>query len=135
MVGSPFSSQDKNLRAGDIIRQELTRASINPARVRFTNLWVHAKKKVGECERGFHITILLQELMKVEFALISGTEPLQVLLGEGVSALERSGLIIKSKELPQNVTAMAAVKISTGFDMLGEVRLAVERFAEVVHGN
>jgi hypothetical protein len=133
MVGSPFSSQDKNLRAGDIIRQELTRASINPARVRFTNLWVHAKKKVGECERGFHITILLQELMKVEFALISGTEPLQVLLGEGVSASERSGLIIKSKELPQNVTAMAAVKISTGFDMLGEVRLAVERFAEVVH--
>ena len=134
LMGTPFCGGDKKVRAGNIIAGELERASINPARVRFTNLWLHGKKKKGECEPGFHATAFINELLRVEFALIAGTDPLQVLLGENISAAEFNGLPIPREVLPANVQAMAMVKASTGFDMLGEVRLAITRFGEMTHG-
>jgi len=134
LVGTPFYDRDKKIRAGNIIAGELERASINPARVRYTNLWLHGKKKKGECEPGFHATAFMNELLRVEFALIAGTEPLQVLLGESFTAAEFSSMRIPREFLPPNVQAMAMVKIATGFDMLGEVRLAATMFGEMVHG-
>lgn len=135
ITGTPFYDKDKKLRAGNILRSELTRVNINPGRVRYTNLWLHAKKKKGQCEQGFHNTILIRELLKVEYVLLSGSEPLKLFLGDNATAAAWSGLSLKSPDLPSEVKAMGCVKIATGFDMIGEVRLAIQRFGELVHGN
>ena len=135
ITGVPFYDKDKNLRAGNILRTELSRVNINPGRVRYTNMWLHAKKKKGECEPGIHVTQLMKELLKVDHALICGSDPLKLFLGETATAAAWSGLPIESPDLPSSLKAMACVKIATGFDMLGEVRLAIQRFGEFVHGN
>lgn len=135
-TGVPFYDRDRRKRAGNILREELMRAGLDPRRVRYTNLWLHAKKKKGECDTDFHITRMFQEFVKAEHVLVAGIEPLQIILDDPtVSTMDWSGLNLKSPNIPKRITAMAMVKVATGFDTLGEIRLALGRFVDQIHGN
>lgn len=135
-IGVPFAVGDKGKRAGTILRDELMRAGLDPRRVRYTNLWLHGKKKKGECDVDFHITRMLQEFVKSDYVLVAGIEPLRVLLDDPTaSTMDWSGLKLKSPNLPKGIMAMAMVKVATGFDTLGEIRLAIGRFSNIVHGS
>lgn len=134
-TGSPFYDGDRRKRAGNILREELMRAGLEPRRVRYTNLWLHAKKKKNECDVNFHITRMFQEFVKAEYVLVAGIEPLQVILDNPkASTMDWSGLELKSTNIPKNIKVIAMVKVATGFDTLGEIRLALGRFSNLVHG-
>ena len=135
-TGVPFYDRDRRKRAGNILKEELMRAGLDPRRVRYTNLWLHVKKKKNECNVNFHITRMFQEFVKAEYVLVAGIEPLQVILDDpNASTMDWSGLELKSPNIPKNIKVMVSVKIATGFDTLGEIRLALGRFADNVHGN
>ena len=141
-TGVPFYDKDKTVsgysrkRPGNILREELMRAGLDPRRVRYTNLWLHAKKKKNECDVNFHITRMFQEFVKAEYVLVAGIEPLQVILDDPkASTMDWSGLELKSPNIPKNIKVMAMVKAATGFDTLGEIRLALGRFADNVHAD
>ena len=135
-TGVPFYDRDRRKRAGNILKEELMRAGLDPRRVRYTNLWLHVKKKKNECDVNFHITRMFQEFVKAEYVLVAGIEPLQVILDDPkASTMDWSGLELKSTNIPKNIKVMAMVKVATGFDTLGEIRLALGRFADNVHVN
>lgn len=119
-------------RAGDILRDQLTANSIRPERCRMTNVWLHATKKVDECDFSWHETQAAAEIAKAKYVLFMSTTAVRLLL-ENASALEWSGLEILSPELSKETRAMGSVKMSTGFNHLGEVRLAIKRLGEMVH--
>ena len=135
--GKPFAiGYKKNgkyiTRAGDILRDLLTANSIRPERCRMSNVWLHAKKKVDECEFSFHVEQAYKEIARAKHVLLMGTLSVRLLLEEA-GALEWSGLEILSPDLPKETRAMGSVKMSTGFKHLGEVQLAIKRFSELVY--
>lgn len=137
MKGIPFSvgyvkNYRRVMRAGDIMRDLLTANSIRPERCRMTNVWLHAPKKAEECEKDFHVTSVLKEMAQAKYVLLMGTDAVHLLLPDA-GALEWSGLEILSPELPKTTRAMGSVKMATGFQHLGEVKLAIKRFSEMVH--
>ena len=120
-------------RAGDILRAKLTANSIRPERCRITNVWLHAKKKVDDCDLEWHQTQAYAEIAETKYVLLMGTSPVRLLL-EDAGAIEWSGLEILSPDLPKGTRTMGSVKIATGFKHIGEVELAIKRFSEMVHG-
>ena len=119
-------------RAGDILRNQMTANSIRPERCRITNVWLHATKKVDECDFDWHKTQIYKEIVKSKHILLMSTLSVRLLLEEA-GALEWSGLEILSPDLPKGTQAMGSVKMSTGFKHLGEVQLAIKRFGEMVY--
>ena len=119
-------------RAGDILRDQLTANSIRPERCRMTNVWLHTTKKVEECEFDWHAEKAYAEIVRVKHVLLMSTTAVRLVL-EDAGALEWSGLEILSPDLPKGTNAMGSVKMSTGFKHLGEVKLAIKRFSELVH--
>lgn len=118
-------------RAGDILRDQLTKNSVRPERVRMTNVWLHATKKEEDCPMGWHMTKAYEEIAKAKFVLLSGTSAVNLLLPDA-SAQDWSGLEILSPDLPKEVRAMGAVKMATGFGQLGEVSLVIQKFTDLV---
>ena len=119
-------------RAGDILRDLLTANSIRWERCRMTNVWLHDKKKAEDCDHSWHVERVFKEMAKAKYVLLMGTTAVHLLL-EDASAQAWSGLEILSHDLPKDTLAMGSVKMSTGFGQLGEVKLAIKRFAEMVH--
>ena len=123
--GSPWVGQ-----GGDVLRDELTRAGLNPGRCRMTNLWLHDKNP-KECDKDFHTTEMFKEMMGREFLLIMGAETLQTFLpNEKVS--EWTGLEITAPDIPKKTRAMAMVNPAIALrDVHGEVQFAARNFAEM----
>ena len=119
-------------RAGDILRSLLTANSIRPERCRMTNVWLHAKKKVDDCDFEWHQTQAYAEIVNAKQCLFMGTTAVRLLL-EDAGAIEWSGLEILSPELPKGTRAMGSVTMNSAFKHLGEAELAVKRFSEMVH--
>ena len=130
--GTVFHTGGWRKRVGDVLHNEFQNAGINPGSVRYANVWQHAVNK--ECSSGYHKTELYKEILNRRFLLLMGTETLQLFLPDAKIA-EWSGLEILSPELPKDCRAFACVKPSMALgDTLGEVRFAIQEFAELVHG-
>lgn len=118
-------------KGGDVLRDELTLAGINPGRCRITNLWLHTKNP-KDCDKDFHLTKMFKEMQGREFFLIMGAETLQAFLPEA-KVSEWTGLEIVSPDFPKGARGMAMVNPAIALrDVHGEVQFAVRNFAEMI---
>ena len=123
-TGVPWSG-----KAGEVLKKELGRAGIQYNTCRSTNLWMHQMDPKG-CKMSWHIEQLMGEMQDRQGVLLMGSEVSKFLLGESISDI--TGLRVKSKNFPKSVKVAVAM-YNPAFalrDKVGEVRLAIERFAE-----
>ena len=71
-------------------------------------------------------------MAKAKTILLMGTLSVRLLL-QDAGAREWSGLEILSPDLPRGSHAMGSVKMATGFTHLGEAKLAIQRFSEMIY--
>ena len=116
--------------AGDVFKRELQRAGIVYSTCRSTNLWLHEVDN-KECDFKWHLEQAFKELQGKEAVLLIGSEVSKYLLERPVS--EVSGLRVTAPLLPKEVKLAVACfnpAVCTKNEGIGEVRLAIERFAE-----
>ena len=115
-------------KAGQVLRDEMSRAGLSIDRCRQTNLWLHGKDEEN-CDKDWHLTQLKKELLGRAAVLLMGSDVLaEFLPGESVS--DWNGLEILSPELPRSVKVCVAAfnpAISL-YDKLGETRFALMAF-------
>src|SRR3990167_74835 len=118
--------------AGQILKKELRRVGIQYGHCRSTNLWSH-EKDPKTCDFAIHWQRTLQELSGRKAVLLMGSEVSTWFLGMSVS--ETTGLVVQSDKLPKGTQAVAMYNPAIcQYDRLGEVRLAIEKFGEIVRG-
>ena len=113
--------------AGKILRAELTRAGIAYVNCRATNLWLHRTN--DGCDISFHVDALMKEVEGKKYILLMGSELCKMFLDKGVSDL--SGTITKFGGAKTVVCYNPAIAIHSS---VGEVRLAIQRFAAMRRG-
>jgi len=118
--------------AGDILKKELRRVGIQYEKCRATNLWGHEKDN-KTCDFAGHWQRTLTELSGRRAVLLMGSDVSSWFLGVPVS--EVTGLVVTSDKLPWGTMAVAMYNPAiASHDKLGETRLAIEKFGEVVRG-
>ena len=118
--------------AGDILKKELRRVGVIFEKCRATNLWQHEKDN-KTCDFAGHWQRTLGELPGRRTVLLMGSDVSQWFLGIPVS--EVTGLVVQSDKLPRGVVAVVMYNPAIAqHDKLGETRLAIEKFGEVVRG-
>ena len=151
--GLPFAfgqpnSYKKETRAGDILKDELTRVGIMLNQVLITNMWQHQKDwkieiipaktargkdkehKVEACPSNWHLDELVRLFEGRTHVLLMGSEVTQALIGENVQAV--SGTRVKVNGFPK-IHFWVSPNPSLAFSQpIGELRLALERFSEDV---
>ena len=119
--------------AGKVLKDELRRVGIRYEKCRVTNLWQH-EKDTKTCELSGHWQRTLVELQGKIAVLLMGSEVATHFLGVAVSDV--TGTFVQSPLLPKSVeVALAMYNPAIALhDRLGEVRLAITRFAAAVRG-
>jgi uracil-DNA glycosylase len=115
--------------AGDVFKRELQRAGIVYNTCRSTNLWLHGVD-TKTCEFKWHLEQAFKELQGKEAVLLIGSEVSKYLLEKPVS--EVSGLRVTAPLLPKEIKLAVACfnpAMATKGEGVGEIRLAIERFA------
>ena len=113
--------------AGDVLRTELRRVQINPNRCRITNMWLHGK--TNECEA--HIDELMAEMQGRKVILLMGADCVTYFTGQNVSDVSGLRVDKMTDMLPAGVVAYAIFNPAIALhEKLGEVRFAMEKFAE-----
>ena len=116
--------------AGDILKKELRRVGVMFEKCRATNLWSH-EKDLKTCEFNGHWQRTLQELSGRKAVLLMGSDVSTWFLGLPVS--EVTSLVVQSDKLPRGTVAVAMYNPAIAqHDKLGETRLAIEKFGEIV---
>jgi uracil-DNA glycosylase family 4 len=126
--GLPFVGE-----TGMVLREELLRVDINLDSVIRSNLWMHymPKKKAEQMEEiDFHVRQLLKLMRGAKAVLMLGDQCTRTFLGTGIGKI--SSLEVKIDMFPDTVETVTvspnpAVVFKRPF---GEVRLAIEKFAE-----
>lgn len=124
--GRPFVG-----RSGQVLQTELTLAGVDINSCRLTNLWLHekpGKKTERPCDLNYHLKRLVEEMQGRQHMLIMGSDICKALTTWGV--MDVSGLWI--------VTGYGKVMVapnpaSSFHGTIGELRLALKRFAEKVN--
>ncbi len=117
--------------AGQVLRAELSRAGVRYEDCRVANLWLHGKVK--DCNFDWHLAQAKKELKGRKAVLLLGSEVAKAFLG--VSVTDVTGLRVKSDLFPESVELAVAcynpaILIGKAKMSVGEVRLAIERFAK-----
>lgn len=127
-------SGDKD-EAGDLMRQEFTRAGLNFRDCRTHNLWMHREVKVSadayEEEWKFHTKQLDDAIEGRKALLLLGRQPVDHLLGEKISDLENTSFM--KDGILYMICRHPSVALRRG-GVIGNVRHAIERFSEELKG-
>lgn len=115
--------------AGVVLRAELARAGIPMGNCRVTNLWTHAKDE-KDCSLDLHMNLLAKELKGRKYALLMGSDLSKALFDCGI--MEISGLEMKHELFPNVRLFMSPNPADAMREPVGELRLAISRFAEVI---
>ncbi len=127
----PTHSWDKN-RAGLILEEEMSRAGVAVGSYRLTNLWLHtppAKKSdlYLQCyDEG--VAAMMKELVGRKAVLLMGTQVVNYFTGFGSSQV--SSLIVDAPDITAPLVMAMVNPASALRETLGEVRLAIEHFAQ-----
>jgi len=116
--------------AGEVFKEELRRVGILYQACRTTNMWMHDVTK--ECDVNWHLEQAIKEMKGREAVLLIGSDVCKWLVGKPVSDV--SGLLVSAPLLPKSVKVAMAVynpAVCTKQEGVGEVRLALERFAKL----
>lgn len=117
-------------RTGEILRAELIKAKVPYAACRVTNLWLHAKDEKN-CDPAVHLNALVQEMKGREFVLMMGSDLAEAFFNCGI--MDVSGLEMKDTSFPKTRIFMSVNPAAVIHEPHGELRLAIERFAEVIN--
>jgi DNA polymerase len=120
--GRPWAGE-----GGKILRAELAKAGIAYVNCRATNLWLHRMN--DGCDMAFHIDALMKEVEGRKYILLMGSELSKLFLEKPVSDL--SGTVTKFGGVKTVVCYNPAIAMHSS---VGEVRLAIRRFAELRRG-
>jgi uracil-DNA glycosylase family 4 len=115
---------------GEVLENELRRVGLSLEDFRLTNLWLHDEAPE---ELEWHKTQLVRELAGRKLVLAMGAKVVMALTGQKVSDV--TGLEVRSPFLPKGTRLLASVNPAIVFkegSVVGELRLAIERFAEAV---
>lgn len=123
-MGTPFCG-----KAGEILQAELARAGLSVANFRITNLWLHAMNE-KECDMAWHLDHLTKEMKGKKAVLLMGSELSKVFFHRGI--MEMSGLEVKNEAFPKTRFMMSPNPALLFHGPVGEFRLAVSRFAEMM---
>lgn len=125
-------------RTGGVLRTELGRLGIDLNRMRKGNLWIHPPQKVknvkAEIEQKdqclkYSADLIIQEAKGRQVILLIGSDTVKFFCDQSVMSV--SGLLVTSSYLSAPMI-MAMVQPATVFHGgIGEVRLALKKFAEV----
>lgn len=117
---------------GKILAEELGRAGISIESCRLTNLWLHLFLPYMTEEEGhidWHLSNLLDEIAQANYILLMGSELSKMFLKESITNV--NGLMMPSPLFPSDTVATFSVNpASVAWGVVGEFRLAVEKFAE-----
>jgi uracil-DNA glycosylase family 4 len=113
---------------GLLLKQELGRVGIDFRMCRKTNLWLHVPNKDIKCFQ-YCMDMAIKEAKGRKAILLLGAEPTKVFCGVSVSTV--SGLKVTSPYLsaPLIVAMYNPASIFQKGGVVGEVRLALEKFA------
>jgi len=133
----PFPGPDEQTKgypwvgkAGDVLKAELGRNGLSYTTCRATNLWQHRENDT--CDFEWHKDMVFKEMMGRKAILLMGALTCDILLGKKVSDV--TGLTVTSSYIPLTTLVMASVNPADALagGALGEVRLAIKKFAEAV---
>jgi uracil-DNA glycosylase len=130
--GVPFSFRQKatETRAGDILKDELTRVGIMINTALLTTLWSHPKDEKG-CDILWHLDQLTKLFKDRTHVLLMGSDVAQAVLGVKIGSV--TGTQVKVPGFSK-VHFWAAPSPGLAFNQpIGELRLAFSRFAEDVN--
>jgi uracil-DNA glycosylase family 4 len=114
--------------SGDILKSELMRVRLPFVVCRATNLWTHRQDE-KECDANWHANRLGKEMRGKKVVLFMGSELSKMFFDCGI--MDISGLEVPSELFP-GVRIFASPNPATAArEAVGELRLAIERFAEV----
>ena len=116
-------------KVGDILTSELAIAGLSVGRFRITNLWLHAVNE-KECDPAWHLDQLSKELKGKKAALLMGSELSKALFQRSI--LELSGLEMKHAAFPKLRMFFSPSPAALFHGPVGEMRLAMHRFAAAV---
>ena len=128
-------------KAGDVLKDELTKAGISYRTCRVTNLWSHnkpsEKKEYYAEDFDFHFKRLMEEISKAKYVLLMGSELAPIFTGHNVSDVAGLNLIgeVESKiPLPKSlkVCVFAHNPAFVFHGPVGEFRQAIQRFKELI---
>lgn len=111
---------------GMALQHEMNKAGIQPSQCRMITLWSHNQSE--DCDPDFHYMRAEQSMASAKLILMLGKECLEVFTGYAVGDV--SGTIVKSKLLPKAIVVAGPSLSTLGNSPLGELRLALELFAE-----
>lgn len=110
--------------AGKILKAELQKAGISYTTCRATNLWMH---RVNDfCDINVHIDKLMHEMKGRKYMLLMGSDLAKLFFNASVSDL--TGTIQTLNGVKTVVCYNPAIALHS---TIGEVRLAIRRFAEL----
>lgn len=118
-------------RAGDVLQAELLKVGLIFHDMRHTNLWRHAKNET-DCDPAWHLDQLVQEFKGKTHVLMMGSHVTQALIGYNVE--DRSGLRVKVPGYKDIHFWVSPSPANAHASPVGEMRLAMERFAHDVQG-
>ncbi len=130
--------------AGRVLRTELRRVGIDPTHCRITNLWLHAVPPGGPTkardpkesyakELDWHFRQLINEMAGRKWLFLMGSDVAKVVLSDSITRV--AGTRVVSEFFPASIQgAVASVNpaIILRAGGVGEIRLAMERFYEMV---
>lgn len=119
--------------ASEVLRKELARVGVSMDECRLTNLWLHDKVN-DQAELAWHMKQLIGEMKGRRVVFLMGSDTARAFLEMSVE--EVSGLEVTSPLFPRSVElAVASVNpavVLRDDGVVGEVRLACQRFAEAL---
>lgn len=118
-------------RVGDVLHAELLKVGLIFADLRHTNLWQHAKDE-ATCDPAWHLDQLAKEFKGKTHVLMMGSHVTQALIGHNVE--DRSGLKVKVSGYKGINFWVSPSPALAHASPIGEMRLAMQRFAHDVQG-
>ena len=115
---------------GEVLYSELLRVGLSLEDFRLTNLWLHDE---APDELEWHKKWLIREMQGRKLVLLMGSKVVMAMTGQPI--MDVSGLPVRSPFAPKGCLVMASVNPAIVFkegSTVGELRLAIERFAEQV---
>lgn len=120
--GRPFVG-----RTGEVLQQELARQGLQLQQCRYTNLWQHDKAEKA-CDPDWHLDQLTREFQGRSHVLLMGSDVTTAILGGKVMEYAGTRITLPAfKDIRFWVSPNPAIVFNAP---LGELRLAIERFAK-----
>jgi uracil-DNA glycosylase family 4 len=118
-------------KTGMVLSQELGRLGLDINQMRICNLWQHEPNNNPGC-RNYGLEVVIKEAKGKQAILLLGSETVATLTNEKISNV--CGLNLKSNYLSAPIIIACVNPAQAFHSNLGEMRLALKKFAQAIEG-